>query len=100
MKNQTNNQIKTPWYDFYEGVKAHLEYPDVSVYQLLESSALSHPEYISYNYYGRQKTYQEFLNQIDQCAKAFRQLGVKYQDKVSICMPNTPEACGYHRYCF
>lgn len=92
MKNQTNNQIKTPWYDFYEGVKAHLEYPDVSVYQLLESSALSHPEYISYNYYGNQKTYQEFLNQIDQCAKAFRQLGVKYQDKVSICMPNTPEA--------
>lgn len=85
-------QIKTPWYHFYDGVKAHLEYPDTSVYRLLETSALSHPEYISYIYYGNQKTYQEFLEEIDQCAKAFRQLGVKYQDKVSICMPNTPEA--------
>ncbi len=87
-----NNQVKTPWYRFYEGVKEHLEYPDVSVYQLLETSALKHPEYISYNYYGNQKTYKEFLEEIDQCAKAFLQLGIKYQDKVSICMPNTPEA--------
>ena len=39
-----------------------------------------------------QKTYTEFLKQIDDCAKSFKQLGIKHNDTVSICMPNTPEA--------
>lgn len=85
-------QTKTPWYKFYDGVKEHLDYPDISIYRLLEESALSHPEYISYNYFGKKKTYREFIDAIDNCARALKQLGVKYQDKVSICMPNTPEA--------
>ena len=32
-------KVKTPWYGFYEGVKEHLNYPNVSVYKLLETTA-------------------------------------------------------------
>ena len=86
------SKVKTPWYDFYEGVKEHLNYPDISVYKMLENSMLKHENYISYNYFGKKKTYKQFIEQIDKCAKSFIELGVKYKDKVTICMPNTPEA--------
>ena len=28
--------IKTPWYDYYDGIRQHLDYPDILVYELLE----------------------------------------------------------------
>lgn len=87
-----NNDINAPWYNFYGGLKKHLDYPDISLYNMLEKSMEEHPEYISYNYFGTKKTYKEFIDKIDECAKAFKSLGIKYKDKVSICMPNTPEA--------
>lgn len=69
-----------------------LKYPDYLLYDMLEDSAKKHPDSISYNYYGTKRTYGEFLKEIKQCAKGFRALGVMPGDKVSICMPNTPEA--------
>ncbi len=86
------NKIKTPWYSFYDGIKEHLEYPNISLYNALEKSVLKNQNYISYNYYGKKRTYKEFAQEIDKCARAFKSLGIKYKDRVSICMPNTPEA--------
>lgn len=86
------NTVKTPWYRFYNGIKEHLDYPDISLFELLEQTAGSHPDNISYNYFGNKKTYRQFLNQIDLCARSFRNLGIGPKDKVRICMPNTPEA--------
>ncbi|WP_461811642.1 AMP-binding protein [Faecalimonas sp.] len=86
------NKVKTPWYSAYHGIKPHLEYPDISLYKMLKNVMKKYPENTSYNYYGTKKTYKNFMKEIDQCARAFKYLGVKYQDKVSICMPNTPEA--------
>lgn len=87
-----SSKVKTPWYDFYDGVKPHLEYPDISIYNMLENSMKNRGDYISYNYYGTKKTYKEFIAQIDKCARALKSLGVKASERVSICMPNTPEA--------
>ncbi|MBQ2639444.1 MAG: AMP-binding protein [Bacilli bacterium] len=85
-------RVKTPWYNYYDGVQKHLEYPDFSVYKLIEYTASKHLNNISYNYYGTKKTYHEFLKQIDEAARSFKALGIKHKDIVSICMPNTPEA--------
>lgn len=87
-----SSKVKTPWYDFYDGVKPHLEYPDISIYNMLENSMKNRENYISYNYYGTKKTYKEFIAQIDKCARALKSLGIKASERVSICMPNTPEA--------
>lgn len=69
-----------------------LEYPNCSVYELLEKSIQKYGRQISYNYFGNKKTYHELGNYIDECAGAFKTLGVKAGECVSICMPNTPEA--------
>ena len=83
--------LKSPWYKFYDDEQRHLDYPDFSVYKLIEYTASKHLNNISYNYYGNKKTYHEFLKQIDDCARSFKALGVKHKDVISICMPNTPE---------
>lgn len=85
-------KVRTPWYKYYDGIKEHLSYPDISLYELLEQTANKHLENISYNYYGKKKKYKDFLNQIDECARSLKKLGIKHNDTVSICMPNTPEA--------
>ena len=83
--------ISAPWRRFYGEEKDHLEYPDFSAYKLIEYTASKHLNNISYNYYGNQKTYHEFLKQIDEVARSLKAIGVKHKDVVSICMPNTPE---------
>ncbi len=85
-------ETKTPWYNYYDGVRKHLEYPDLSMYKLIEYTASRHLNNISYNYFGNKVTYYEFLKQIDEAARSFKELGVKKGEVVSICMPNTPEA--------
>ena len=87
-----NKEVKTPWYNFYNGIKKHLDYPKTSLYDTVVESMLKHPNNISYNYYGTKKTYREFVKEIDDCAKAFKTLGINHKDVVCICMPNTPEA--------
>lgn len=89
---KSSKRLKAPWYKYYDGEKEHLEYPDFSVYKMIEYTSSKHLNNISYNYYGTTKTYYEFLKQIDEAARAFKALGVKHKDVVSICMPNTPEA--------
>ena len=86
------DKIKTPWYKHYDGVREHLEYPEGSLFELLEASAEKHPDYISYNYFGAKHTYKEFIDEINCCSEAFLQMGYGKGDIISICMPNTPEA--------
>lgn len=88
----SENTVKAPWYAFYDGIKEHLEYPDISLYEMLLKSVEKRKELTAYNYFGTKKTYGEFLDEIDRCAKAFKALGIAPNDRVSICMPNTPEA--------
>ena len=84
--------VKTPWYKYYDGIRPHLDYPDISVYDYLEQTAESRHDHISYNYFGNKQTYGSFLKFIEVAAKGFKALGVNVGDRVSICMPNTPEA--------
>ena len=51
---------RTTWYSYYDGVKEHLDYPDISLYELLEQNANNHLDNISYNYYGTKKTKKSF----------------------------------------
>lgn len=90
MKNKT--EVKTPWYDLYKGIRPHLDYPNHSLYEQLKTTCNKYPNYIAYNYFGNKASFKKLLKDIDECAKALRAYGIKKKDKVTICMPNTPEA--------
>ena len=81
-----------PWRDFYGTTPASLDYPHVTMYQLLRQTALQYPDYTAYSFMGKQTSYASFIERIDAAAKGLTALGITRGDRVTICMPNSPQA--------
>ena len=86
------SKVKAPWYGSYEDIPEHLDYPDYSIYETIRRTCEKYPNEIAYDYFNRKVTYGDFLKEIDMIAKSFVAIGVKKGDKVTLVMPNTPEA--------
>ena len=72
--------------------RSHLDYPSKMIYEHFIESAVDHPNYIAYEYFGREVTYQKFVEQIAMCAKALKGIGAEENEVITICTPNMPEA--------
>ena len=81
-----------PWRTFYGNTPATIDYPRVTMYQLLSQAARKYPNNIAYNFMGKDTTYREFMKRIDAAAKGLTKLGIGKGDRVTICMANTPQA--------
>lgn len=82
---------REPWYKYYDkGGK--IDYPDLTIYQLIEKTCNAYPSNYAIEYYGNKITYRELLIKIKKTASSLLELGVKENDRVTICMPNTPVA--------
>lgn len=83
---------RPPWYKFYGNVAPKLDYPDLTMYELIEKTAKKYPNNIALEYYKIIETYSTFMAKINRVAKSLKTIGVKENDVVTICMPNTPAA--------
>ncbi len=81
-----------PWKNFYGSTPASLDYPHLTMYQLLRQNALQYPDSIAYSFMGKQTSYAAFLERIEAAAKGLTALGINRGDRVTICMPNSPQA--------
>ena len=82
---------KQPWYKYYSrGGK--IDYPELSIYELIEKTCNTYPNNYALEYYGKKITYKDFLVKIKKTASSLLELGVKEGDRVTLCMPNTPSA--------
>ena len=94
MKQHTKKDYEErPWLKLYEeeNIPASIEYPDCSMVDMVVQSAEKWPDNVAYIYYGHKVTYKNFVKKIEKAAKALKNYGVKEGDRVTICMPNTPE---------
>ena len=73
-------------------IRDHLEYPDISLYDMLFRSAEKFPDLTAIEYYSRKISYKELLGTVDRTASALTSLGVKSGDIVSVILPNIPQA--------
>ncbi|MBQ3474385.1 acyl--CoA ligase [Candidatus Saccharibacteria bacterium] len=91
--NKKKEYKESPWLEFYdeEGIPTHIDYPDCSMVDMVIQSAEKWPDNIAYVYYGHKVTYKSFVKKIEKAARALKNYGVKEGDRVTICMPNTPE---------
>ncbi len=92
MSNYDNLNVKTPWIKNLGGVPAHLEYFQGSMYDKVAEIAVHYPEYIAYDFMGSKIKYKDFIKKVDECARALAAIGVKEDERVTICMPNAPQA--------
>ncbi len=83
---------KMPWAEHVGEVPLHLTYFKGSMYDMLEDVALRYPNHIAFDFMGRSTTYKQMIEEIDRCARALRTIGVREGDRVTIAMPNCPQA--------
>ena len=83
---------KTPWEGQMGEIPMHLEYYECSMIDRVMQVADMYPDRIAFDFIGKSTTYRQMIKDINVCAKALRTIGVREGDKVTIAMPNCPQA--------
>ncbi len=83
---------QAPWLNFYGNMPKHLEYPRLTIYQIVRRTAREHPGLVAYEFMNKPTSYAQFMQRIDRTARALLALGIGKGDRVTICMPNCPQA--------
>ena len=87
-----NLSSAAPWTAYYGNTPVSLNYPQKTMYQMLRDTAVQYPDHIAWVFMGKKTSYSVFLRRIDRTARALTAMGIKKGDKVTICMPNCPQA--------
>ena len=87
-----NRKPKAPWKKYYSREAMECEIPDMTMYKYFKKCTSTYHDLIAYTYFGKKSTYDKFRDDINLCADAFLNYGIRKGDIVTICMPNTPEA--------
>ena len=83
---------KTPWKEHMDGVPMHLEYPQGSMFDAVKEIAERYPDNIAFDFMGKSTTYRKLVEQVEACARSLKTLGLRVGDRVTIAMPNCPQA--------
>jgi long-chain acyl-CoA synthetase len=79
-----------PWLRFYGSVPASIDYPRVTLYEAVASTAARVPGAVAYDFLGTRVTYRQLLVSIDRAAAALAALGLRPGDRLLISMPTAP----------
>lgn len=73
-------------------VPMHLDYFDGSMFEAIAKTAAQHPKQVAFDFMGKSTTYEDFIYQVRLCANALIKLGIQQNDRITIAMPNCPQA--------
>jgi long-chain acyl-CoA synthetase len=80
------------WFAFYEeGLTPHLDYPSVTLSQVLQNTAANFPNQSAMLYLGRRWNYTELNEMVSQMSQLLKSLGVAKGDRVGIHLLNCPQ---------
>ena len=83
---------RTPWARSMGAVPMHLSYFEGSIFEMVRAQAKARPKGIAFDFMGSSTSYAALLGQIEACARAFLALGLVPGDRITIAMPNGPQA--------
>ena len=83
---------KRPWLNSLGDVPATLDYFQGSMVDMVEDAAKKFPDNVAFIFMGKTTTYREMMANIEKCARSLRTIGVRQDDRVTIAMPNCPQA--------
>lgn len=85
-------EVKTPWEKAMGNMPMHLSYFEGSLFDALEQSTKQYPKHIAFDFMGKATRYDAFLKEVRTCANALWNLGIRPGERVTIAMPNCPQA--------
>ena len=74
-----------------KNVPQSIDYPNISLGEMLNESASRTPDSVAIFFQDRQITYQELDRLVDRFGRALQDLGIGKGDRVAIILPNTPQ---------
>jgi long-chain acyl-CoA synthetase len=84
--------LKRPWLAHYSAkVSANVSVPDQPLTWLIDEAARKYGARVAVDFYGTRLTYLQLASLIERFARALVRLGIKRGDRISICLPNTPQ---------
>ena len=83
---------KMPWKGHTGDVPLYLDYFEGSMFEKVAEIAEQYPNNVAFDFMGRSTTYRQMVSEIERCARALKTIGVRENDKVTIAMPNCPQA--------
>ena len=92
MNEQSVITAKTPWKEHLGDVPFTLDYFQGSMFEAVANIAEKYPDNVAFDFYGKATTYKELIREIETCAKALKTIGVREGDRVTIALPNCPQA--------
>lgn len=81
-----------PWLSSYGDRMFNLEYPKGSISDKVLETADEVPSNVALSYMGVKNTFKALKQKILETAAAYTALGVRPGDKVTVCLPNVPQA--------
>ncbi len=88
----TNSKVKTPWLDNYGDIPHTLNYFEGTMFEAVCKAADKYPKLIAFDFFGKKTKYRLFIQKIKECAGALCALGIGKDDRVTIALPNCPQA--------
>ncbi|MDO4733642.1 MAG: AMP-binding protein [Lachnospiraceae bacterium] len=85
-------KVKAPWKDHMGDLPFHLEYFQGTLYEAVKKTVQEYPDNIALTFMGKNISYRKMLSEIQRCARSFKMCGVRKGDRVTIAMPNCPQA--------
>ena len=83
--------LSAPWLNFYGDMPKTIPYPHKTIFEMVQDAARKHPNNVAYEFQGKKTTYREFIARIELTAKSLLAMGIQKGDRVTVCMPNTPQ---------
>ncbi len=73
-------------------VPMHIDYFEGTMFEAVKAAAETYPNYIAFDFMGKSTKYKTLVKEIQNCAKALKEIGIRENDKVTIALPNCPQA--------
>ncbi|TKD70359.1 long-chain-fatty-acid--CoA ligase [Pseudalkalibacillus hwajinpoensis] len=87
------NNVEKEWFSYYqEGVPTSIEYENKPLQAYLIDAATKHPNKTAVHFLGKELTFQELLSRSKRLANSLRENGLEKGERVSIMLPNCPQA--------
>ena len=83
---------KAPWKDSLGDIPFTLNYFEGTMFEAVERIAEKYPNYIAFDFMGASTSYRTLVREVHRCARALKVIGVRENDRVTIAMPNCPQA--------
>jgi len=79
-------------YGYIDKLPEDIKYFDGGLYDAINESALKRPHNVALRYFDTEISYRDMIKKINKTAAALKAIGAKKGDRITVCMPNTPEA--------